>query len=115
MAKMAMAAEVVEVLEVMEVPKLDQPRPAAKISLRPRSVSIRPRSVGPHSIGIAGRIGRCSRRRIRIFRSSGFGTGREARHQDHQHEESKFTHALEMVSPARQGKIQGKSAACKNV
>ena len=100
------------VAKVVDMPDPNQPRPAAVISLRPRSVSIRPGSVGiarririARLITVAGRIG--------IVRTSGFGTGRETRQQDHQHEESKFTHGLEMGSPRRVGKLRGKSVACK--
>jgi hypothetical protein len=87
-------AEVV-VAEMVEMPNLNQSRPATVVALRPHAVTIRPRSVT-----IAGRMGIAGRRRrIRRLGTSSFGTGRESRHQDHQHEESKFTHALDVVSP----------------
>jgi hypothetical protein len=86
---------VAELVEVVEMPNLNQSRPATVVALRPHSVAIRPPSVPiARRIGIAGR-----RRRIRRLGTSSFGTGRETRHQDRQHEESKFTHALDMVGP----------------
>ena len=69
----------VVVVVVVEMPNLNQPRPAAIIFLRPRSVTVA--------------------RRIGVVRTSGFGTGRETGQQDYRREESKSTHTLDMVSP----------------
>jgi len=69
----------VVVVVVVEMPNLNQPRPAAIIFLRPRSVTV------------AGRIG--------VVRTRCFGTGRETGQQDYRREESKSTHTLDMVSP----------------
>jgi hypothetical protein len=82
---------VVVVAVVVEMPNLNQPRPAAIIFLRPRSVTV------------AGRIG--------VVRTRCFGTGRETGQQDYRREESKPAHALDMVSLRRDDKIAGQKQA----
>src|SRR6266851_4507090 len=76
--KTAMAVEVAEMTEPFE------PRPAA-IKL-----------LGPNPVIVARTIG--------VVRTSSFGAGRKSSQQDNQREESKPTHALDMVSLSRDGK-----------
>ncbi len=79
------------VVVMVEMPNLNQPRPAAIIFLRPRSVTVA--------------------RRISVVRTRCFGAGRETGQQDYRREGSEPTHTLDVVSLRRDGKIAGRKKA----